>query len=106
MQCSYCGNHLSSHFQILKTGYICKSCGGYHYYLNDDEQSKCNDAFADIRAYRFFDAEESFREILREYPESVSARWGILLAKFGIVEIKGFYEKEIKPKEDKMFILL
>ena len=95
MQCYACGNHNVNHFRRLKTGYICDHCNTYHYYRTDDEQTRCMNGYKDIRDYHFSNAEAEFSDILRDYPESVAARWGILLARFGVVAIRGFYEKTV-----------
>ncbi|MBQ8497664.1 MAG: leucine-rich repeat protein [Clostridia bacterium] len=103
MQCCVCGNHHAAHFRILKRGYICDHCNTYHYYSNDNEKVRCLQGYANIRAYEFLKAEQEFQEILRDYPDSVSARWGILLARFGVVEIRGFYEKKVHEDGSRTF---
>ena len=77
LQCYVCGNHNVSHFRRLKSGYICDHCNTYHYYLMNDERERCLIGYSYISGYRFSEAEDKFREVLRDYPDSIVARWGI-----------------------------
>ena len=95
LQCHMCDNYNAAHFIHLQRGYICQHCNAYHYYSTQDEELRCQIGYSYIRNYEFSEAETEFRAIIKQYPDSVAARWGFLLAHFGIVEIKGFYEKKM-----------
>lgn len=46
--------------------------------------------YRQLKNYRFEEAREIFIDILYDYPESIDARWGLWLARYGIVFIKVF----------------
>ena len=103
LQCHVCGNTNGAHFKHLSKGYICLHCNAYHYYVSEEEEDRCREGFTKIREYHFSDAEDMFAQVLLDFPNSVSARWGLLLARFGIVEIKGFYEKKVYENGETAF---
>ncbi len=73
------------------------------YDTNDIGEEKINeiallkDGFTAICRYDFDGAKAIFSEILDKYPESINAYWGYLLAWYGIVYVKGFYDGKISP---------
>ncbi len=95
--CKNCGNSNHSLFGEMKTGYFCKACGAPHDYIGHPETTECLIGFNQIQNYHFDDAETTFSNALRAYPNSVFARWGHLLASYGVVHVKGFHDHDVKP---------
>ncbi|MBQ8448152.1 MAG: TIR domain-containing protein [Clostridia bacterium] len=60
-------------------------------------QVRCENAYSQLRTYRFDDARDTFENVLLEDPENIAALWGVLLARFGVVFIKGFYKNVVEP---------
>ena len=96
-ECRCCGNRDSSRFTEKKDGYICKCCGVWFRYETEEEKLGCAIGYRYLRTYDFESARTVFEETLDKFPKSIDARWGLLLARFGIVFIKGFYDDVIEP---------
>ncbi len=101
VECQTCGNRDSKLIVERDGGYVCKSCGVW-YKLNPTEeefreQMRCEQGYAQLRAYRFGDARDTFQIILQNNPDNINALWGLLLSRFGVVYIKGFYKGVVEP---------
>lgn len=49
-----------------------------------------------LRALRFSAAMEDFREAYELIPSRPDALWGMICAEYGIVQVRGYFEKEYK----------
>jgi len=96
-ECRCCGNRDHSRFVKTNEGYLCKCCGVGFRYETEEEKINCMMGYRQLKNYRFDEAREIFIDILCDYPESIDARWGLLLARYGIVFIKGFFDDVIEP---------
>lgn len=96
-ECACCGNRDSSRFIQKDDGYICKTCGVWFRYETEEEKAGCMDGRRRLKNYRFDDARETFMEVLDKYPGSIDALWGSLLARYGIVFVKGFFDDSSEP---------
>ena len=96
-ECACCGNRDSTRFIQKNDGYICKTCGVWYRYETEEEKAGCMDGRRRLKNYRFDDARETFMEVLDKYPESIDALWGSLLARYGIVFVKGFFDDTSEP---------
>lgn len=96
-ECRCCGNRDSSRFAEKENGYVCKCCGVWFRYETEEEKLNCAIGYRYLRTYNFEAARTVFEETLDKFPQSVDARWGLLLARFGVVFIKGFYDDVIEP---------
>lgn len=97
MECNCCGNRDSSRFVKREDGYVCKCCGQWFRYQTDAEKSRCSQGYENLSNYRFDDARSIFQRVIIDNPGSVSARWGLLLARFGIVFTKAFAKTDAAP---------
>lgn len=97
MECNCCGNRDASRFVKREDGYVCKCCGQWFRYHTDAEKSRCSQGYENLSNYRFDDARSIFQRVIIDNPGSVSARWGLLLARFGIVFTKAFAGTEAAP---------
>ena len=103
MKCSYCGTTKSTHLVLKEDGFLCKSCGVFTYDQDEIGEEKARElsrldiGYEALRGYHFRDAKECFQNICRDFPKSVEALWGLLLAKFGITYVKGFYNGAVTP---------
>ena len=96
-ECQCCGNRLGSNFKEKEDGFVCKSCGVWFRYESNEEKRGCADGYKHLRKYQFEDACEEFESVICNYPGSIDARWGLLLARFGVVFIKGFFDNVTEP---------
>ncbi len=96
-ECRCCGNRDAKQFIEKGDGYICKCCGVWFRYETEEERDGCLAGYRQLRKYKFEDARDTFEEVLVNYPGSIDARWGLLLSRFGVVYIKGFYDDVIEP---------
>ena len=96
-ECACCGNRDSARFIQKSDGYICKTCGVWFRYETEEEKAGCMDGRRRLKNYRFDDAREVFMEVLDKYPDSIDALWGSLLARYGIVFVKGFFDDTSEP---------
>ncbi|MBQ8449241.1 MAG: hypothetical protein IJX27_09980, partial [Clostridia bacterium] len=87
----------ASRFVKTAEGYLCKCCGVSFRYETEEEKIGCMMGYRQLKNYRFDEARETFIDILYDYPESIDARWGLLLARYGIVFVKGFFDDVIEP---------
>jgi len=97
LECKYCGNADRSTFLIRESEYICRCCGRCYRENTSGGEMRNVVGFESLKNYDFAAAENIFTEIIADYPESIDARWGLLLARYGIVFVKGFYMGEIEP---------
>ncbi len=97
MQCNCCANRDSSRFVKREDGYVCKCCGQWFRYETDAEKSRCSQGYENLSNYKFDDARSIFQRVIIDNPGSVSARWGLLLARFGIVFTKAFAKSDAAP---------
>ena len=102
MECCCCGNRDAKSFRRCDEGYICNCCGVAFYIeeeakANSEEKSKIERGYANLRNYEFQKARYTFMDVLKDHPKSVDARWGLLLAKYGVVFIKGFFDGVVEP---------
>ena len=101
VECQTCGNRDSKLITERAGGYVCKCCGvWYKPNPTDDElreQMRCEIGYSQLKSYRFGDARDTFQMILRNNPNNISALWGVLLSRFGVVYIKGFYKGVVEP---------
>ena len=102
MECQCCGNRDAKSFRQHDRGYICGCCG-VEFYLDDDEhvsndeKNRIARGYTNLRNYEFSKARYAFIDVLADYPKSIDARWGLLLAKYGVVFIKGFFDGVVEP---------
>ena len=96
-ECRCCGNRDAKQFIEKGDGYICKCCGVWFRYETEEERDGCLSGYRQLRKYKFEDARDTFEEVLVNFPGSIDARWGLLLSRFGVVYIKGFYDNVIEP---------
>ena len=96
-ECRCCGNRDNNRFVKTPEGYICKCCGVGFRYETEEEKINCMMGYRQLKNYRFAEARETFIDVLYDYPESIDARWGLLLARWGIVFVKGFFDDIIEP---------
>ena len=97
LECGYCGNATRSSFIIRESEYICKCCGRAYRENPTGGETRAVIGFETLKNYDFAAAETIFSDVIRDYPESIDSRWGLLLARYGIVFVKGFYMGEIEP---------
>ena len=101
MTCVTCGNNLYNNFIKLDGGHVCKCCGVWYRKSaaqNEIRQEmQCEIGFSQLKNYEFDAAKDTFRRIVTEYPENANARWGLLLARYGVVMIKGFFDDTVEP---------
>ena len=103
MQCAYCGQSKRLELIAKEEGILCKSCGAFTYDKDEIGEEKTREisrlqiGYGALQNYRFRDAKECFRSICRDYPDSVEAHWGLLLAEYGITYVKGFFDDHITP---------
>jgi len=97
LECKYCGNADRSLFEMRESECICKCCGRSYRESMAGGEMRSVMGFEMLKNYDFESAENVFTDIISEYPESVDARWGLLLARYGIVFVKGFYTGSIEP---------
>ena len=97
MECNCCGNRDSVRFVKREDGYVCKCCGQWFRYETDAEKSRCSQGYENLSNYKFDDARSIFQRVIIDNPGSVSARWGLLLARFGIVFTKAFAKADAAP---------
>lgn len=97
MQCNCCANRDSSRFVKREDGYVCKCCGQWFRYETDAEKSRCSQGYENLSNYKFDDARSIFQRVIIDNPGSVSARWGLLLSRFGIVFTKAFAKTDATP---------
>jgi transcription initiation factor TFIIIB Brf1 subunit/transcription initiation factor TFIIB len=96
VECQTCGNRDSKLIAEREGGYVCKCCGVWYKEKTTDEEFR-EHGFAQLRAYRFGDARDTFQIILQNNPNNINALWGLLLSRFGVVYIKGFYKGVVEP---------
>ena len=97
IECRYCGNHEESLFRKKEDSLVCKCCGSWYQYKTDAESLRCEMGYGQLSAYKFDEAKITFQNTVREFPNSIDARWGLLLAQYRIVYIKGFYKGVSEP---------
>ena len=101
VECQTCGNRDGSCIVERDGGYVCKCCGVWYKSNPTEEefreQMRCEQGYAQLRAYRFGDARDTFQIILQNNPDNINALWGLLLSRFGVVYIKGFYKGVVEP---------
>ncbi len=97
LECKYCGNVDRGAFTLRENEYICKCCGRAYRKNMSGGEARSAAGFENLKSYSFEAAEDIFADIISEYPDSVDARWGLLLARYGIVFVKGFYTEEVEP---------
>ena len=97
LECKYCGNADRGTFTVRENEYICRCCGRAYRKKLSDGEARCAQGFENLKNYSFEAAEDVFADVISEYPDSVDARWGLLLARYGIVFVKGFYTDEVEP---------
>jgi len=101
VECQTCGNRDGSRIAERDGGYVCKCCGVWYKSNPTEEefreQMRCEQGYAQLRAYRFGDARDTFQIILQNNPDNINALWGLLLSRFGVVYIKGFYKGVVEP---------
>ena len=96
-ECQCCGNRIASNFKEKEDGFVCKSCGVWFRYENSEEKRGCADGYKHLRKYQFEEACDEFETVICNNPGSIDARWGLLLSRFGIVFIKGFFDNVTEP---------
>ena len=103
IECKCCGNSDAAHFEIKDNGYVCKCCGAWTHSKqksnpkNDMLAYRLSQGYEFLNNYDFERARNSFQRIIKDAPESIDAYWGFLLAKFGVVYVKGFFNGIIEP---------
>ena len=103
IECKCCGNSEAAHFEIKDNGYVCKCCGAWNRPKNNSDPKNDMLAYRLLQGYEFLNnydferARNSFQRIIKDAPESIDAYWGFLLAKFGVVYVKGFFNGIIEP---------
>ena len=102
MECCCCGNRNAKSFRQYDGGYICGCCG-VAFRIDEDDKTKSDEmirlerGYSNLRNYEFQKARYAFMDVLADYPKSVDARWGLLLSKYGVVFIKGFFDGVVEP---------
>jgi hypothetical protein len=97
VQCKNCGNNERARFTVEGDDLVCKCCGSWLRRQYSDESIGCRIAYGYLNAYKFEEAKVAFSDVVRRFPNSVDARWGLLLAEYRIVYIKGFYNDITEP---------
>ena len=97
IECRYCGNHIESLFKQKDSSLVCKCCGSWYQCEDSEEQRECSIGMSQLRRYKFDEARDTFEYVVTRYPNSVGALWGLLLARFGVVFVKGFYKNVTEP---------
>lgn len=79
--CNSCGANL-----IYKDGrWVCPACGLTRAEdISNEESTLLYNALQKLRMASFDDAEDAYRDIVDKYPKNSEARWGLVLAKYGI----------------------
>lgn len=79
--CDICGANLA-----YRDGrWFCPACGAVRSKdINGEEDSLLFNAAQKLRLAAFDEAEEMYRDIVAKYPNNSAARWGLVLAKYGI----------------------
>ena len=101
MQCKTCGNNIYKNFMKVDGGHVCKCCGVWYKQATTQseirEEIQCELGYSQLKRYEFEAAKDTFRSIISEHPESINALWGALLARYGVVLVKGFFDDIIEP---------
>ncbi|MBQ8448365.1 MAG: toll/interleukin-1 receptor domain-containing protein, partial [Clostridia bacterium] len=101
VECQCCGNRDASRFIPRENGYVCKCCGVWYEAQKKEGNSstahRLTQGYEFLNNYDFDRARNVFQRIMRDEPESIDARWGFLLAKYGVVYVKGFFNDIIEP---------
>ena len=93
MKCAQCGS--TAKFERISMNiWRCAACGAW---LSKNNDSDCLEGYNEISSFKFDDAYNRFERILRSDSDSCDALWGKLLAKFGIVFLRGYGEETSKP---------
>ncbi|MBQ2989293.1 MAG: leucine-rich repeat protein [Clostridia bacterium] len=80
--CNYCGE---GDFERRGGKWVCTSCGSHKpEIITGEETTLLYTAYQKLRLADFAEAESEFDDILRKYPESPTAYWGRLMARYGI----------------------
>lgn len=101
--CPYCGNRVYANFIENKAKHIriCKHCGTAHYTEKQSspelilEMEKIQIAHAKIKSYHFGEARDIFISLIQDHHTAmpIAAKWGYLLAKYGIIYIINFFKQ-------------
>ena len=105
-ECRCCGNRDHSRFVKTAEGYLCKCCSVGFRYETEGEKIGCMMGYRQLKNYHFDEAREAFVDVLYDYPESIDARWGLLLARWGIVFVKGFFDDNMSIEDMKKAVEL
>jgi len=101
LQCITCGNNIYGNFIKSDGGHICKCCGVFYKKSakkNDINQKiQCEIGYSQLKRYEFDAAKDTFKSIIIEHPDNINALWGILLARYGVVPVKGFFDGTVEP---------
>ena len=97
VQCRNCGNNERALFSVDGEDLVCKCCGSWLRKNYSEESIGCRIAYGYLNSYRFEEAKVAFGDVVKRFPNSVDARWGLLLAEYRIVYIKGFYNDVTEP---------
>ncbi|MBQ8496909.1 MAG: leucine-rich repeat protein [Clostridia bacterium] len=106
--CPYCGNRVYVDFIIQKDIRICTHCGAAHYIANrlsehqNLEKNRLQNAYDEIKQYNFGNARSMFLSLIQNkaYTSmSIAAKWGYLLAKYGIIYITNYFKTDEKTGE-------
>ncbi len=103
IECPFCGNKTYSAFIVHNQTYICRCCGVAHHQNAVtpemiSEMTDCKIAYNAITEYDFGNAIHKFYTLIEKYPRSIAAKWGYLLAKYGIVYIPDYFKRDPKTK--------
>ena len=79
--CNNCGGS----FERRDGKWVCAWCGSYKpEAISNEEVTLLYTAFQKLRLAEFSEAEQSFDDIIRKYPENPNGYWGRLMARYGI----------------------
>ena len=96
MKCKNCGSQ-NGVVDLHNGFYQCVACGAWIKKEGTGGNTACSIGYDHINNFDFTKAETTFDGILREDPCSRDALWGKLLARFGIVFLRGYGEAVSKP---------
>ena len=79
--CDTCGANL-----VYRDGrWVCPACGAVRQRdINGEEDTLLYNAAQKLRMAAFDEAEDMYRDVVARYPDNSAARWGLVLAKYGI----------------------
>ena len=79
--CNNCGGD----YEYRHGRWVCRACGAYKpEEISNEEVTLLYTASQKLRLAEFYEAEQAFDDIVRQYPQNPGGYWGRLMARYGI----------------------